>query len=138
MQNAHESSSLNATLQAASSNELLTSRVFHFGELPAHKVANGSESRNVLHGRLATGEWVAVHESVQPAGTPPNPAHRIQHTEVFCVREGAIEFLHDGVTERASAGDILFIANGTMHGICNVGDGPAAYFVVAIGGDINR
>jgi len=58
--------------------------------------------------------------------------------EIICMREGTLEFQHDGVTERASAGDILFVAKGTMHGVRNVGDGPAAYFVIAIGGDTNR
>ena len=118
--------------------DLLSSHVYHFHELASHKAANGSESRNVLHGRLATGEWVAVHESVQPAGAAPVPLHRIGHTEVLCVGEGTVEFQHDGIAERASAGDILFVGNGTVHRVINVGDGPASYCVVAIGGDVNR
>ncbi|HEY5381214.1 MAG TPA: cupin domain-containing protein [Acidobacteriaceae bacterium] len=118
--------------------DLHSSRVFRFEALPVRKNQNGSESRDVLRGQLPTGEQVAVHESTQPAGIPPNPAHRIEHTEIICMREGTLEFQHDGVTERASAGDILFVAKGTMHGVRNVGDGPAAYFVIAIGGDTNR
>jgi quercetin dioxygenase-like cupin family protein len=118
--------------------EMQSSRVFGFNELPIRKNPNGSESRDVLRGQLPTGEQVALHESMQMAGTPPNPAHRIEHTEIICVREGTLEFQHDGVTEQASAGDVLFVAKGTMHGVRNVGDGPAAYFVVAIGGDTNQ
>jgi quercetin dioxygenase-like cupin family protein len=117
--------------------DMLSSRVFRFSELPTRRNPNGSESRDVLHGQLPTGEQVAVHESMQPAGIPPNPAHRIEHTEIICMREGTLEFQHDGVTERASGGDVLFVAKGTMHGVRNVGDGPAAYFVIAIGGDTN-
>jgi quercetin dioxygenase-like cupin family protein len=97
---------------------------------------NGSESRNAIAGHLATGEHVAVHESIQPAGVPGNPAHRIEHTEFICVREGTLEFQHDGITERASAGDIILVAKGTLHGIRNIGAGPASYFVTAIGGDV--
>jgi quercetin dioxygenase-like cupin family protein len=115
-----------------------TSKVFRFSELPVRAGANGGESRNVLDGRLVTGEAVAVHESMQPAGAKPNPAHRIEHTELICLREGSLEFEHDGKTERADAGDILFVARGTVHGVRNVGAGPAAYFVVAIGGDVNQ
>jgi quercetin dioxygenase-like cupin family protein len=118
--------------------EMQSSHVFRYNDLPARRNPNGSESRNVLQGRLPTDEQVAVHESIQPAGIPGNPPHRIQHTEIICVREGTLEFQHDGLTERASAGDILFVAKGTMHGVRNVGDGPAAYFVVAIGGDTNH
>ena len=91
-----------------------------------------------MHGRLPTGEQVALHVSMQPAGTVPNPAHRIEHSEIICLREGALEYQHDGVTERASAGDVLFVSKGTMHGVRNVGDGPAAYLVLAIGGDVNQ
>src|SRR5579875_2206039 len=116
--------------------DLTTSRVFRFNDLPAHSSPNGGESRNVLRGTLETGEHVAVHESVQPQGATPNPAHRIEHSEIICIREGAVEFQHDGVTERASAGDILLVAKGTMHGLRNVGGGPVAYFVIAIGGDV--
>lgn len=103
-----------------------------------HTGANGSSGRNILAGRLPTGEEISLHESVQPAGTTPNPAHRIHHTEIICLREGSLEFTHDGVTERAEAGDVLFVALNTLHGVRNVGNGPAAYFVLAIGGDTNR
>lgn len=116
--------------------ELTGSRVFHFDSLPIRKNPNGSESRNVVRGELATGEHVAVHESVQPAGVPANPAHHIQHTELICVREGTLEFQHDGITEHASAGDILLVAKGTMHAVRNAGAGAVSYFVVAIGGDV--
>jgi quercetin dioxygenase-like cupin family protein len=111
------------------------SKVYHFAAMPERKNANGSESFDVLRGELITGEPVSVHESVQPMGLAPNPAHVIQHTEVICVREGVLEFLHDGRTQRAAAGDVVFVAKGTRHQVRNVGDGPAAYFVVAVGGD---
>ena len=42
------------------------------------------------------------------------------------------------VTEHATAGDVLLVAKGTMHGVRNVGAGPVAYFVLAIGGDVNQ
>jgi quercetin dioxygenase-like cupin family protein len=127
-----------AALEGVASDELRGSQVFRLDELQARRNANGSESRTVLHGELLTGEQVAVHESMQPAGIRPNPGHRIEHTEVICMREGVLEFVHDGVSERAAAGDVLLVAKGTMHGVRNVGDGPAAYFVVAIGGDTNQ
>jgi mannose-6-phosphate isomerase-like protein (cupin superfamily) len=114
------------------------SHVFSYASLPTRLAANGGKSRNVLHGRLPTGEEVSLHESMQPKGAVPNPAHRIQHTEITCVREGTLEFLHDGKTERVEAGGVIFIAKGTLHQARNVGDGPAAYFVLAIGGDTNQ
>lgn len=102
------------------------------------KNSNGSESWNVLHGRLPTGEQIALHVSTQPAGTVPNPAHRIEHSEIICLREGALEFHHDDVAERAAGGDVLFVAKETMHSVRNVGAGSATYLVIAIGGDVNQ
>ena len=118
--------------------DLSRSRVFRIADLPVRKNQNGSESWNVLHGRLPTGEQIALHVSMQPGGTVPGPAHRIEHSEIICLRAGALGFQHDGVTEQAAAGDVLFVANGTMHGLRNVGAGPATYFVLAIGGDVNQ
>ena len=118
--------------------DLTKSRVFRLADLPVRKNPNGSESWNILHGRLPTGEQIALHVSMQPAGTVPNPAHRISHSEIICLREGALEFQHDGVTEQAVAGDVLFVSKGPMHGVRNVGAGPVAYFVLAIGGDVNQ
>jgi len=118
--------------------DLSQSRVFRLAELPPHKNANGGESWNVLHGRLPTGEQIALHVSMQPMGTLPNPAHRIEHSEIICLREGSLDFQHDRATDRAVAGDVLFVARGTMHGVRNVGAGSAAYFVLAVGGDVNQ
>lgn len=118
--------------------DLNRSHVFRLADLPAHHNANGSESWQVMHGRLPTGEAVAVHESIQPAGIPPNPAHRIEHTEFICMREGTLEVHLDGKTDIAKAGDVIFVSKGTLHGVRNIGAGPAAYIIVAVGGDINQ
>jgi len=118
--------------------DLTRSHVFRLADLAVHKNPNGSESWNVLHGKLPTGEQIALHGSTQPAGTVPNPAHRIEHSEIICLREGALEFQHDGKAEQATAGDVLFVAKETMHSVRNVGTGSATYLVIAIGGDVNQ
>lgn len=111
------------------------SRVYPYAKMPVRKNANGSESRDVMKGTLPTGEKVSVHATEQPKGLKPNPAHAIEHTEVICVRTGDLEFMHDGKTERAKAGDMILVAKGTMHQVRNVGDGPVEYVVFSIGGD---
>lgn len=138
MQDAHAGSGLNPPPPAEhTADRLRSSRVFHLNDLPERKSPNGTASRGVLRGQLATGEGVGVHQSVQPAGAAPVALHRIGHNEFLCISQGTVEFQHDGASERATAGDILFVANGTEHRVINVGDGPAAYFVVAIG-DVNH
>ena len=96
---------------------------------------NGGKSWDVLHGALVTGETIAIHESKQPAGLPPNPKHKIAHSEFVFVREGTLEFQYDDKSERVSVGGVIFVAPGAMHTARNIGDGPASYFVISIGGD---
>jgi quercetin dioxygenase-like cupin family protein len=127
-----------AAAQSAGTDPLATARVFSFDEMAAKTAPNGTVGRSVFNGMLATGESVAVHESMQPAGTVPNPAHRIQHSEVIVVEEGTLEFEHDGKAERAGAGSIIYVAFGTLHAVKNVGDGPAKYVVIQIGGDTKK
>ena len=61
----------------------------HFPAPPSSETTpNGGKSWNIFHGTLATGETIAIHESQQPAGTPPNPPHQIGTPNSFsCVRE---------------------------------------------------
>jgi mannose-6-phosphate isomerase-like protein (cupin superfamily) len=118
--------------------DLAHSKVFSFDALAVNHMANGGESRQVVTGTLATGEAVSIHESMQPEGLPPNPAHTIEHSEFILVIEGTLEFQHDGVTETAGPGSIIYVAYGTLHRARNVGKGPARYAVIAIGGDVKK
>jgi mannose-6-phosphate isomerase-like protein (cupin superfamily) len=127
-----------AQAAAAPASELAGSRVFAFDEMTAKKAANGSESRNVLHGALSTGEVVGMHESMQPAGAEPVALHAIQHSELIMVQEGTVAFEHDGKLEKVGPGGVIYVAFGTVHRVKNVGDGPAKYFVVQIGGDTKK
>jgi mannose-6-phosphate isomerase-like protein (cupin superfamily) len=114
---------------------LSQSRVYTLEQMPVRKMANGGESRDVLRGTLTTGEVIGVHESQQPAGMVPNTPHTIQHTEVMVVIEGTLAFEHDGRSEKVGPGGVIFVASGTLHTVRNVGEGPARYCVVQVGGD---
>jgi mannose-6-phosphate isomerase-like protein (cupin superfamily) len=127
-----------AQAAAAPASGLGQSRVFAFDEMTVKKMANGGESRDVLHGALSTGEVVGMHESVQPAGAEPVALHAIQHSELIVVQEGTVAFEHDGKSEKVGPGGVIYVAFGTMHRVRNVGDGPAKYFVVQIGGDTKK
>jgi quercetin dioxygenase-like cupin family protein len=124
--------------QASGVNQLTSSRVFAYEQMPVKTSPNGAEGRVVFNGTLATGETVAAHETMQPAGTAQNPAHVIQHSEFIVVQQGTLEFQHDGKVETAGPGGIIYVALGTKHAVKNVGDVPAKYVVIQIGGDTKK
>jgi quercetin dioxygenase-like cupin family protein len=103
-----------------------------FEDLPVKKNANG-ESRPVMQGVLPTGESVEMHETSLLPGHMPHPAHKHRHSEIMCIREGTLEFQNDGKPERVGPGGVIFAASNVMHGLKNVGDTTAQYFVIAIG-----
>ena len=113
-------------------NTLLKSQTFAFDKLPAHKSENGV-SRPVIQGVLATGEAVELHETTLLPGHMPHPAHKHRHSEFMMIREGLLEFDNDGVKERVGPGGVIFAASNVMHGLKNIGETPANYFVSAIG-----
>lgn len=120
----------------AMADDLTQSKVFHRDDAPARAFANGGGARDMLLGVLKSGEAVRVHESMQPEGAPPNPSHVIDHSEFIIVGEGTLAFSHDGVTETAGPGDVIYVAQGTDHQVRNAGKGPVKYAIVSIGGDI--
>jgi len=111
---------------------LRVSKVFHFDEMKVSNFANGGWGRAVMHGTLPTGEFVEVHETMLPAGQMPHPPHQHRNTEFVLVREGKLEFLNDGKPEPVGVGDVIYTASNQMHGLKNVGDTAALYFVVSI------
>ena len=113
-------------------NTLSRSQTFAFDKLPAHKSESGV-SRPVIQGVLVTGESVELHETTLLPGHMPHPAHKHRHSEFMMVREGLLEFDNDGVKERVGPGGVIFAASNVMHGLKNIGDAPANYFVIAIG-----
>lgn len=127
-----------AGAQSANPNPLANSRVFAYDQMTAKAAPKGALGRKVFVGTLATGEAVGAHETLQPAGTVPSALHQIHHSELIVVREGALEFDHDGKAEHAGPGSIIYVAFGTLHAVKNVGDGPAQYVVIQIGGDTKR
>ena len=123
----------------ATQGTLGVARAIPLDGMAVRTMANGGESRDIAHGTLATGETVNLHQSMQVVGVAPNAPHVIQHSEFILVREGQLEFQHEVagqmVSETVGAGGVIYVAFGTRHTVKNVGNVPAKYFVVAIGGD---
>ncbi|MFZ0582160.1 MAG: cupin domain-containing protein [Candidatus Acidiferrales bacterium] len=110
----------------------LPSSVYPFDSLPV-RTENNAQFRDVLKGKLATGESLEVHETTLAPGGAPHPPHRHSHSEMWLIREGSVELFVNGKTYRLGPGSVGFVHSNDEHGIKNVGATPAAYFVVAIG-----
>jgi mannose-6-phosphate isomerase-like protein (cupin superfamily) len=117
---------------SAGQEDAMPSAVFPFEKLPV-RTPNGVQIRDILKGKLATGESLEVHETTLPPGGMPHPAHHHVHSEMWLVREGTVELTIKGTSSRFGPGSVGFVHSNDEHGIKNVGTTPATYFVVAIG-----
>jgi mannose-6-phosphate isomerase-like protein (cupin superfamily) len=106
--------------------------MYPFEKLPI-RMPNNAQIRDVLKGKLATGESLEVHETTLPPGGTPHPAHHHAHSEMWLIREGIVEITVNGTSSRLGPGSVGFVHSNDEHGIKNAGTTPATYFVVAIG-----
>jgi quercetin dioxygenase-like cupin family protein len=113
---------------------LSASHTFAWEQLPVVKNANG-ETRAVTRGTLVSGELVEMHETTLLPGHMPHPPHQHLHSEFMMVREGTIEFNNNGTMQTVGPGGVFFATSNVLHGLKNVGDANANYFVLAIGRD---
>ena len=110
----------------------MPSATYPFEKLPV-RTPNNAQIRDVLKGKLATGESLEVHETTLPPGGAPHPPHHHVHSEMWLIREGTVELTINGTSYRLGPGSVGFVHSNDEHGIKNVGTTPASYFVVAVG-----
>ena len=103
-----------------------------FASLIAHPSPSGA-SLPVLNGVVPTGEHIELHETTLNPGQMPHPPHQHRHEELILIREGTVDFLYGGASHTLTPGGVAYIASNEMHGLKNLGNIPAHYFVIAIG-----
>jgi len=119
-------------IEGLTQDDSLPSAVFPFDKLPVQS-SDHAQYRQILRGKLATGEQIEAHETTLPPNGFPHPPHHHVHSEMWLIREGTVELTINGTSHRLAAGGLGFVHSNEEHGIKNVGEGPATYFVVAIG-----
>lgn len=90
--------------------------------------AFGEEVIFHLTGEQTNGRLCLWTEKVPPGGGPPPHLHR-NEDEWFVVREGAFEFLVDGVWREVSPGATLYIPRGAVHTFRNCGESEGRLLV---------
>jgi len=119
-------------VHAAAQEGAMPSATYPYEKLPI-RTPNHAQIRDVLKGKLATGESLEVHETTLPPGGAPHAAHHHVHSEMWLIREGTVELTVNGASYRLGPGSVGFVHSNDEHGIKNVGATPATYFVVAVG-----
>ena len=123
---------LAAAAGSAATNDVLTSKVYRFEDLPVKQ--NGKNtSRAIATGKTHKGFPIEMHETSLAPGAMPHPPHHHFHEEIFLIREGTVEVTVTGKATRLGPGSAAYMGSNDEHGIKNVGDGYAQYFVIALG-----
>jgi len=114
---------------ASPSATVLGSSVFEWNSIPAKPTAVGAV-RSFFRSPTATLDELEVHVTTLNPGEASHPPHKHPNEELVIVKEGTVEALVNGEWKRVGAGSVIFNASNQLHGLKNVGTGPATYHVV--------
>jgi quercetin dioxygenase-like cupin family protein len=108
---------------------IIGASVYDWNSIPATKTDVG-EVRQFFKGPTATLEELEVHVTTLNPGQISHPPHRHENEELVILREGTVEALVNGEWKRLGPGSVIFNASNSLHGLRNVGTGPATYHVI--------
>jgi len=109
--------------------EKLHSIAYDWNALTARTNDYGA-TRAVVRAPTPTLEELEMHITTLNAGQTSHAPHQHPNEELIILREGTVEALVHGDWKRLGPGSIIFQASNELHGIRNVGTGPATYHVV--------
>ncbi len=105
------------------------SSVFDWTTMTAKENAYGSV-RQLVRAPTVTLDELEMHITTLNAGQTSHAPHQHANEELIILREGTVEALVHGEWKRLGPGSVIFQASNELHGIKNVGTGPATYHVV--------
>jgi quercetin dioxygenase-like cupin family protein len=111
------------------STPILQSTAFDWNAVPATATNVGSV-RQFVRAPTATLDELEIHVTTLNAGQTSHAPHQHPSEELIIIREGTVEVLVNGTWKRVGAGSVVFNASNQLHGLRNVGTGPATYHVV--------
>jgi quercetin dioxygenase-like cupin family protein len=106
------------------------SKLFDWNNLVVKQTPIGS-TRAVFRGPTATLRELEVHVTTLNPGLASHPPHKHFNEEVLIVQQGTVEALVNGEWKRAGPGSVIINGSNILHGLKNVGDGPATYDVIS-------
>ena len=114
---------------AQNTSGLLDSTAWKWEDMQAKKTDVG-ELRHVVRQPTRTLDELEMHITTLNAGQTSHAPHQHPNEELIILREGTVEALVHGEWKKLGPGSIIFQASNELHGIRNVGTGPATYHVV--------
>jgi len=109
----------------------LASGVFEWGKLEVKPTKVGAR-RDVFDAPTATLGSLECHVTTVNPGEAPHAPHRHPDEEMLFVKEGTLDVMINGVTQKAGPGSIVFFASNDLHGLRNGGSVPATYYVLRV------
>ena len=107
----------------------MQSSVFDWNAVPA-KQTNVGSVRQFFKAPTATLDQLELHVTTLNPGEASHPPHKHPNEELVIVKEGTVEALVNGEWKRVGPGSVIFNASNQLHGLRNVGSGPATYHVI--------
>lgn len=99
-------------------------------EILARPLNSNGLSRQVFRDPTATLDQLEFHITTLPPGKTSHAPHKHPNEEIIIIKEGTVLALVDGTERRLGPGSFIFQASNHLHGIQNVGDTPATYYVI--------
>jgi len=113
----------------SASKPFMQSTVFNWDDLKVDATKSG-ERRQVFDTPTATLARFECHITTLNSGEAPHAGHQHPEEELMILREGTLEAVLEGRTNRVEAGGMVFCASGEMHGLRNIGTDRATYYVL--------
>ncbi len=123
------SGTVSIAIASAVPRAVLPSTAFEWNSVPVRTTEVGSV-RQVVRSPTATLDELEIHITTLNPGQTSHAPHQHPNEELLIVKEGTVEALVNGEWKRLGVGSVIFQASNQLHGIRNVGAGPATYHVV--------
>ncbi|HEV8132970.1 MAG TPA: cupin domain-containing protein [Acidobacteriota bacterium] len=108
---------------------VMHSTVFDWNSIQAEPKLHGA-TRRFFQAPTATLDELELHVTTLNPGKAPHPPHKHSDEELIIIKEGTVESTLNGEARTAGPGSVIFQASNEMHGLRNVSDKPATYFVI--------
>lgn len=109
--------------------KLLESTAWQWNDLVAKKTDVG-ELRSVVRQPTRTLDELEMHITTLNPHTTSHPPHTHPNEEMVILKEGTLQAHVNGKEVVVKAGGVLFYASMQPHGVKNIGETPATYYVI--------